>query len=193
MPTKPAAEAMDAAIERVLRLPIIPTLHWMGRPYASKPAAALLAVTAWTESRCRARDQLERDGNPGNPGPAYSMYQIELPTFRKMLDGGSEDFAPLRPMLATWGLEWLLERNSGMLLTCSEVGATIAARGLYWSDYWSARRALPSFDPAAAEAAAAYYLGTWRPAQSNRARARAEVREAWPVAVELVEQLWGAY
>jgi len=189
----PAGETAAAAVERALRGAIIPTLEGMGRPYASPAAAAQLAATAWTEGLCYHRDQLERaTGKPGRPGPAYSWFQIEMPTFRKMLDpGGPEEWRDLRPQLRRWGLEWVLDQDPGWLLTCSEVGAVIAARGLYWSDYWSRKRALPTLE-AKADAACDYYEGTWRPAKASRPAGRLRFREAWPAAVDLAQTLWPA-
>ena len=191
--TNPAGLTCSQAMGLQLRAVIIPVLNAMGLPYSSPQAAALLLTTAWTEGLCFHRDQLERaTGKPGKPGPAYSVYQIELPTFRKMATkGGPEQWPDLMPQLRRFGLDWIAEDNPAWLLTCSEVGATIAARGLYWSDFWSRRKPLPQLDPDEGAKAAAYYIGTWRPAEASRPDARKRFMAAWPEAVALVRHLLG--
>lgn len=179
---------LHEVLPRIVAGIIAPVLRQMGPPYHSEAAVAQLACTAWTEGLCRHRDQLEKIGGklvPGKPGPAYSWFQIERPTFQKMADqGGPEEWPDLRPQLDRWGLlPWL--DQPGLLLTLSEAGATIAARGLYWSDYWSRRKALVPARPENAAAAARYYIGTWRPAASNRRHGTARFKEAWPLACEL--------
>jgi len=189
----PGGEACEQAVSRLLRGVIVPTLLGMEAPYASPEAAALLAATAWTESLCHHRDQVELVNGklvPGRPGPAYSLYQIEMPTWRKMTDpGGPEEWQGWREQLEPWGLLPWAGANPGMMLTCSEVGATIAARGLYWSDYWSRKRKLPGL-VAFGDAACDYYEGTWRPAKAARPEGRKRFRAAWPVAVDVVRRAW---
>lgn len=143
---------------------IIPALDLMEPKYRSKSAALMLLNIGYTESQFRARDQ----GNPAVPGPAYSFYQIEMPTFVTL----ARDWPDFPLYLNMLSLRPMYESNPGMLLQCSELFSTIAARGLLWSDYYSRNRPLPDFQPDNAEAFANYYAKTWRPADKPKSKAR---------------------
>lgn len=186
----PKAFTMRDSLQRAIHGVIRPTLYQMGGGYDSPSAAAMLGTISWSEGKCCCRDQLERTtGLPGAPGPAFSWYQIELPTFEKMAKrGGPEEWDDLRPQLEPWGLDIWVDAQPEWLLTFSEIGATIAARGLLWSDYWSRSKPLPALDPALAREAADYGASTWRPNPAGRDDWKRRFMEAWPVAVELVQQ-----
>lgn len=95
-----------------------PTLAWLGAPYDSREAEAMLLAVAQQESGCRDRCQLH--------GPARGWWQMEPPTAHAIIDKW--------PHARSFLIDFDLDQDNLDWLEFSDTAACVLARGDLWLD-----------------------------------------------------------